>query len=45
MSGTMRNALSLIRGIAFLSAVCIGVPIVLIGYLGSVLTGSGFPIA
>jgi hypothetical protein len=43
MSVTMRNTLSLIRGVAFLSAVCIGVPVVLLGYLGAVLTGTGFP--
>lgn len=45
MSVTMRNTLDLIRGVLFLSAVCIGVPIVLLGYVGSVLAGTGFPAA
>jgi hypothetical protein len=43
MSVTMRNTLSWIRGVAFLGAVCIGVPVVLLGYLGAVLAGTGFP--
>lgn len=45
MSLTMRNTLDLIKGIAFLSAVCIGVPLVLMGYLGTVLSGIGLPAA
>jgi hypothetical protein len=45
MSLTMRNTLSVVRGIAFLSAVCIGIPLVLLGYLGAVLTGMGWPAA
>ena len=45
MSLTMRNTLDVIRGIAFLGAVCIGVPLVLMGYLGAVLSGVGLPAA
>ena len=45
MSLTMRNTLDVIRGVLFLSAVCIGVPLVLMGYLGAVLTGIGLPAA
>jgi hypothetical protein len=45
MSLTMRTTLSVIRGFAFLSAVCVGVPILLLGYVGSVLAGVTFPAA
>ena len=45
MSLTIRTAINVARGVAFLSAVCIGVPVILLGYLGAVLTGSGLPVA
>ncbi len=39
MSLILRTALSVLRDAVFLSAICIGVPIVLLGYLSVVLTG------
>lgn len=43
MSLILRTALSVLRDAVFLSAVCIGVPIMLLGYLSVVLTGVGSP--
>lgn len=45
MSVTVRETLGLVGGLLFLSGICIALPIVLLGYLGSVLAGTGFPIA
>ena len=43
MSLILRTALSVLRDAVFLSAVCIGVPIMLLGYLSVVLTAVGSP--
>jgi hypothetical protein len=43
MSLILRTALSVLRDALFLSAICIGVPIMLLGYLSVVLTGVGSP--
>ncbi len=43
MSLILRTALSVLRDAVFLSAICIGVPVMLLGYLSVVLTGVGSP--
>ncbi len=43
MSLTVRTALRVLRDAVFLGAICIGVPIVLLGHLSVVLTSVGSP--